>query len=406
MFVSISAFSQETEKGYISVQGKIADVNDGKPLAYSSVKLLNSTFSTIANSEGEFTIKVPNNLLQDSLSITYLGYTERRFAIKDIINSKRPVLKLQPSAIELNAAFIRPNSPQGIFDMVYRRVKDNYSQKPLEMNGFYREIIKRGNKYLVLNEAVLDIYKASYKGAGSYDQAGIYKGRGNTNFRKSDTLMMNLQGGPVSALALDIIKEPFVGCYLNAAHHYYDFTFEPYIYKDDRTIIVLAFNQKPVEEEILFRGRLYIDYESLALIRAEFSMNVENNKEAWRKFIIKKPNNVQAEVEYANYAVNFKEIDGTYYYDYGRSEVKFNVKYAGKWLKNKYTIVTELATTNINKENSNPDKIDPKSRVKRTDIFSNKVNDFTDPDFWGEYNIIKPDESIESIINKIIRQLK
>ena len=36
---------------------------------------------------------------------------------------------------------------------------------------------------------------------------------------------------------------------------------------------------------------------------------------------------------------------------------------------------------------------------------SNKVQDFTDENFWGAYNIIEPDASIESVISRIIRQL-
>ena len=47
-----------------------------------------------------------------------------------------------------------------------------------------------------------------------------------------------------------------------------------------------------------------------------------------------------------------------------------------------------------------------KERLKYTDIFSEKVSDFTDDDFWGDYNIIEPDQSIESAIRRIGRKLK
>ena len=40
------------------------------------------------------------------------------------------------------------------------------------------------------------------------------------------------------------------------------------------------------------------------------------------------------------------------------------------------------------------------------DILQKKVADFRDDSFWEDYNIIQPDEKIEKIINKIIRQLK
>ena len=48
----------------------------------------------------------------------------------------------------------------------------------------------------------------------------------------------------------------------------------------------------------------------------------------------------------------------------------------------------------------------PKERMKSSIILSDAAVGFSDPDFWGEYNIIEPEKSIESAIRKIKRQLK
>ena len=37
-------------------------------------------------------------------------------------------------------------------------------------------------------------------------------------------------------------------------------------------------------------------------------------------------------------------------------------------------------------------------------IMTDKVRSLADPDFWGEYNIIEPEKSIESAIRKIQRK--
>ena len=47
-----------------------------------------------------------------------------------------------------------------------------------------------------------------------------------------------------------------------------------------------------------------------------------------------------------------------------------------------------------------------KEKIRYTDVFSEKVTAFTDPEFWGEYNVIEPDQSIESAIRKLSRKLK
>jgi hypothetical protein len=50
----------------------------------------------------------------------------------------------------------------------------------------------------------------------------------------------------------------------------------------------------------------------------------------------------------------------------------------------------------------------PRSRdlIKTTVILNDEADGFSDPDFWGAYNIIEPDKSIESAIRKIQRQLR
>jgi hypothetical protein len=47
-----------------------------------------------------------------------------------------------------------------------------------------------------------------------------------------------------------------------------------------------------------------------------------------------------------------------------------------------------------------------RQRIRKSVILSDEASGFSDPDFWGEYNIIEPEKSIESAIRKIQRQLR
>ena len=42
-----------------------------------------------------------------------------------------------------------------------------------------------------------------------------------------------------------------------------------------------------------------------------------------------------------------------------------------------------------------------KTRLNPSVIIQDEASGFTDQAFWGEYNIIEPDKSIENAINKI-----
>ena len=47
-----------------------------------------------------------------------------------------------------------------------------------------------------------------------------------------------------------------------------------------------------------------------------------------------------------------------------------------------------------------------RNRLKPSVILSDAVSGFSDKGFWGAYNVIEPDKSIESAINKIQKKLK
>jgi hypothetical protein len=46
-----------------------------------------------------------------------------------------------------------------------------------------------------------------------------------------------------------------------------------------------------------------------------------------------------------------------------------------------------------------------KDLMKTSMILTDEAIGFSDPDFWGSYNIIEPEKSIENAIKKIIKQL-
>ena len=51
-------------------------------------------------------------------------------------------------------------------------------------------------------------------------------------------------------------------------------------------------------------------------------------------------------------------------------------------------------------------RIKSKEKLKPSVIITDAISGFSDPDFWGEYNLIEPDKSIESAIEKIRKNLK
>ena len=118
----------------------------------------------------------------------------------------------------------------------------------------------------------------------------------------------------------------------------------------------------------------------------------------------KKPIDLKVNVIGAHYLINYRVLDDQWYLNHVRSELAFECKWQKKLFKSTYVTALEMAVTD--REDEKVDKFKYKESAKMSDVFADQVTYFTDGDFWGEYNYIKPDESIESAISKLNRKLK
>lgn len=409
LVLSLTAFisaAAQTPAGFDTVCGKVVDSKTGEPVFFASVSLEGSRISNVTNSEGVFTLKVPEGSAGQVL-ITHLGYANASIPIASFAGSSSDspkTISLIPSSIRLEAAVVRSIDPDQLFNTVLRRIKDNYPDQHVWMTAFYREMIRKGTgKYLTLNEAIVDIDKAPYD-AFTNDRSKIYKGRGSQNYTVTDTLFVNFQGGIVNSLMLDIAKNPFVGCSQFEAANVYDFELGQTESIDDKPFLVLKFNQKPGIEDILYNGRAYIDPESFAIARLEFSVNLAGREEeASGIFVLKKPAETTFYIENAEYVVNYKRYGDKWYFEYCRTLFDFSTRKRKSIFRTHYGITSEMAVTNHHEEEI---RILSQDRVKLSDILSERVSDFTDDNFWEGYNVIEPDKSIDNIVRIIVRQLK
>jgi len=120
-------------------------------------------------------------------------------------------------------------------------------------------------------EAVVEIFKAPYNNDLRYDGARIYKGRKGSDVEKMDTVLFKLQGGPVSVMQLDLVKNTESVLTMDAMK-YYDYSLSTVIEIDDRPHYVITFKQKPSVDMPLFLGNLYIETSTYAITEAEFGL--------------------------------------------------------------------------------------------------------------------------------------
>jgi hypothetical protein len=380
-------------------KGSILDSKTKNELIYASISVSGTSISTISNSEGKFSIKIPTEKLNANLTISFLGYNNKVVPIKELELEKN-VLFLDPSNTLLEEVVVQVMDAKNIFSGVLYNRLQNYGDDPIQMTGFYRETIRKRRTYVSLSESIVNIQKQPFT-VSSSDQINLFKGRKNTDYTKLDTVNFKLQGGPFSALYIDLIKNPTL-LFSEKAFELYDFSLEDITQINNNQVLVLAFKQKPTIEDPLYYGKMYIDAKSLAVISATFQLNVEDKIKSGLQFTRKKPVGADIYPTEVRYQINYRQQNGKWIFAYSRGDLTFKLNWDRKIFNTIYSTTFEMAVTDSKKldikENQNTQKLS--SNV----IMSDKVLSLADPDFWGAYNIIEPEKSIESAIRKIQRK--
>ena len=403
LFIHTSFASNNVETdtiGFNRYKGKVIDSKTKKSLIFASLNVNESNISTVTNSQGEFLLKVPKKLINKSITVSFLGYTSSVYKLSDL-NEKINIIKLDTHIEELSEVNIVTKDALAIVKQMLKQKRTNYFDKHTNMTAFYRETIQKRKTYVSLSEAVVDINKQPYT-SGKRDILQLYKSRKSTDYRKLDTIAFKLRGGPFSTVYMDIMKYDL---FHEGFENEYNFSFGKSTKIDNRPIYVINFKQNRFTKDPLYYGKLYIDAQSLALTSAKFYLNLNNINEARKFFIVKKPRNAKVTPIQAEYKVDFRVKDGKWHYGYSRIQLGFKVNWDKRWFNTIYYSTMEMAITDWKTLPEKP-VIKFKDRLKTSVIMSDEASGFSDPDFWGTYNVIEPEKPIETAIKKIQKQLK
>ncbi len=397
----INPINNNDSSSFKYFKGTILDSKSKNELTFASITVSGSNISTISNSEGDFLIKIPIDKQDGSLIISYLGYKDKTISIKDLMQEKN-IVYLEPIKNLLKEVVVNAMDANKLFSNVLNNRSKNYGDSSIKMVGFYRESIKKRRTYVSVLESIVDIEKMPFSSAVQ-DQVDILKGRKNVDYSKLDTINFKLEGGLYTALFIDIIKEP-INIFSEKVFDLYNFRFEDITQINDKQVFIISFKQKPALEDPdpLYSGKLFIDTKSLAIISATFQLNVENRIKAGLIFTRKKPKDLVLYPTEVSYQVDYRQQNNKWVFSYSRGDITFKLNW-DKWIFNtSYNTTFELVNTNwenqYNQMQMNTQKLSPNV------IMSDRIPNAVDVDFWGQYNIIEPEKSIETAIKKIQRK--
>ena len=169
---------------------------------------------------------------------------------------------------------------------------------------------------------------------------------------------------------------------------------------DDRRQIVIGIYPARNLEYALHQGRIYIDQETLAFTRLELSLDMADSEKATRVMLVRKPADIRFKPKEMSILLDYKMEGDKNRLSYVRTVFRFECDARKRLWHTDFTAVAEMVVTNrYNGADAVP--ITRAESFRSSDMLADKSQMYYDPDFWKDYNIIEPTESLEHAIDRL-----
>lgn len=383
---------------YFFLSGKIIDDKKENPIKYASVSLVNKPIGTISNVDGNFLLKIHPDFIRDTIVISCMGYAQMMMPAFKILDED--VIVMNPVSIRIKEVKVVATTPSKLLQNIRDHLLVNYSEDSKLMTAFYRETIQQDNDYINVSEAVIEILKAPYSNSLRNDLVRVIKGRRSPDVKPFQWLNFKLQGGPFTITKLDIVKtvESFID---EEYQNLYEYNISRVIWYNENPVYILEFNPVAEFNDMGFVGEIYVHRETFAIVHVNFRYNKSGLKNAESVMIKRKPKGVKAKPSFTNYEVNYQQYRDKWHLANVKASVKFKVRSRNDKINSEYQSVSDLLITDI--QNTELKKFDRDESFTQRDIFVEMINNY-DPDFWENYNIIKPDEDLQNAFKSSVQK--
>ena len=141
---------------------------------------------------------------------------------------------------------------------------------------------------------------------------------------------------------------------------------------------------------------------NLSFIRAEFNLSLKDKAEATRMILSRKPAGLRFNLQEVSYIISYREQNGKTVQNYIRNRIRFKCDWKRKLFGTSYTIQSENIVTDWEEIPSIQLSKD-KAYSKNKAIYDSAPANWS-ADFWKEYNILEPDESLEKAVRKLKKE--
>jgi len=388
-------------KELLTITGKISDALSLEAIPFANLYIEGEKIGSTSNSEGYFIFKCPIEFVDDSLIISHIGY-HSYLSTPRIMADSLNLIYLNSEPILLPEIIVSAVTARSIVERAINKVSSNYNSNPYMITGFYRELIRNDsilNKYA---EGVIDVYRDS----NGTDLIKLLKGRKRENLaafkvhKKADPTL----GGPIGCFYKDITRydrEFFTLSNLSD----YQYSIEGISTLEDKAVYLIKFDRIPGSRGGRYKGRLYIDKSTHAVIRVEYEYNDFGLKKA-------QPDAVQRSLAKLFVGITFETAGFNATIDYFNKDDQWYIKsvrysiedvLTKKGVKYSYLTEKELIVTNL--------RFNEIKKFKKAELLNPKKEFVAqlgahDETFWEDYNFLQTTEKEDQFIRSLYKNIQ
>lgn len=129
--ISFSVLAQDN----IEIKGVTVDSNN-QPLPYTAIGILSKYIGTVSNEDGAFLLKLDNSNLNDTITISTMGYKTFKVVVEEFLNLKMEIITLEEDVFMMDE--VELINPITIVKEALKNLKETTYKKPHQLNILYR----------------------------------------------------------------------------------------------------------------------------------------------------------------------------------------------------------------------------------------------------------------------------
>ena len=383
----------------VTLKGTVRDADSNKRLANVNVYIPGRDVGTVTNGDGVFALRIGREDADGKLLFSCLGYANYRMSCSDLNVEKATTVYLNPVSRKLGEVTVYGGDAKCLVEEALKKIEVNYPQQNHLLNMFYRETIMKGSRFVGISEGVMDVVKDGYKRRSVLrDRVRMQRGRRLLSQKARDTLAVKVQGGPWLSVYLDIVKNA-EAVFDSETMSFYSFRHEHLEMLNDRLHYVVSFKPTVSLDYPLYSGLLFIDFQNLSISRAELSLDVSDKEKANKMLLQKKPLGLRFSAREASIVVTYRQHGDRMLLDYMKNTIRFKCDWKRRLFSSAYTAVAEMVVVDVDDDTLTSIPYSELYGNKR--MFSDDAVQNWNKDYWKDYNIIEPTESLEKAVTKL-----